>query len=101
MKLGVAATGVAGAEAGTVVDVVVGAVVVVVVVSQSGAVKVLLSRETWPLRASARPSQGRSRPADHPVRSGLTTARRGPDQAREAAHPRTIPAASEIHGDTR
>jgi hypothetical protein len=33
--------------------------------------------------------------------AGLTTARRGPDQAREAAHPRTIPAASEIHGDTR
>ncbi len=33
--------------------------------------------------------------------TGLTTARRGPDQARKGAHPCMILAASEIHGDTR
>ena len=34
-------------------------------------------------------------------KAGLTSRRRRPHQAREAAHPRMIPAASEIHGDTR
>jgi hypothetical protein len=33
--------------------------------------------------------------------AGLTTGRRASDQTREPAHPRMIPAASEIHGDTR